>query len=143
MLRVAQGAPSRGERSNCGAERVDTYTIRACSPRMSNLKHQSRMHSAPNGRARGVKKCIGRVSPASGQAQKSQPMVVCESAPEGGGRADTLFAGKAERTAKIAIETNQKPCMLQMSESLACWPLQETRTSKRRRCQNHRVISRI
>jgi hypothetical protein len=33
------------------------------------------MHSARSERARGVKKCIGIVSPASGQAQKAQPMV--------------------------------------------------------------------
>ena len=48
-------------------------------------------------------KYIGRVSPASGQAQKSQPMVVNASRHQGG-KADTLFAGKAEWTAKVAIE---------------------------------------
>ena len=63
-------------------------------------------------RAASKKNCIGRVSPASGQAQKSQPRVSMRVGTGRGGRADTLFAGKAERTAKIAIE--------RQTRSLAC-----------------------
>ncbi len=50
--KVAQVPPSRlgGERSNCqcGAERVDTYTIRACSHQKTELANWS---TAPGGRA--------------------------------------------------------------------------------------------
>jgi hypothetical protein len=46
-----------------------------------SLRSGQVMHSAPNWRARGPCKVYGRVSPARGQAQKSQPMAVnCESA---------------------------------------------------------------
>ena len=58
-------------------------TNQACRPRMS--KHQSRMHSAPNGRARGVKKykSVELVRPVGRHRNLNQELV-CESALEEG-----------------------------------------------------------
>ena len=101
-------------------------TNQACRPRMS--KHQSRMHSAPTGRARGVQSISVELVRPVGRHRNLNQKSVCESAPEGGGRADTLFAGKAERTAMIALErqTRSLACR-RRTKNLACWPLQETK----------------
>ena len=68
---------------------------------MSTVKNAQRPEQAC---ARREKYKFGRVkSLARGQANKtSADGRDCESAP--GGKADTLFAGKAEWTAKVAIE---------------------------------------
>ena len=65
--KVAQVPPSRGERSNCGAERVDTHTIRACSHQKTELAKME--HSARRACARCHKEADLRSKiPARGQA---------------------------------------------------------------------------
>ena len=46
MLRVAQGAPSRRERSNCGADEWTHSSNLACRPRMSTVKNAQRPEQA-------------------------------------------------------------------------------------------------
>ena len=108
MLRVAQGAPSRRERSNCGA---DEWTQHEPSLQTTN-------EQAPVKNAQRPERACARRPKYIRQSQSGQWAGTeisanghdCESAL--GGRADTLFAGKAEMTAKIAIE--------RQTRSLAC-----------------------
>ena len=184
MLRVAQGAPSRRERSNCGADEWTHSSNLACRPRMS--KHCQEC-AAPRPGVRAASKVYRQSqSLARGQANKtSADGRDCESAL--GGKADTPFAGKAERTAKVAIEERYE-CLAccRRTKALHAGPLQDTKPgtadrsvdwlpyrpgtgvssagrplqcccqngvgmptcpevlkepSRRRRCQNHRVIN--
>jgi len=109
MLRVAQGAPSRRERSNCGA---DEWTQHEPSLQTTNEQAPVKNSQRPERACARRQKSISRQSQ-SGQwagTEISANGHDCESAL--GGRADTLFAGKAERTAKIALE--------RQTRSLAC-----------------------
>ena len=122
MLRVAQGAPSRGERSNCGAERVDTYTIRACSHEMSKLSNME--NSARRACARCQKKpiCGVKFQPVGRPSKTSADGKDCESAPGGENRhASSLgkLNGSCDRgdirmpcMLQTVVSHKRKPCML-------------------------------
>ena len=109
MLRVAQGAPSRRERSNCGA---DEWTQHEPSLQTTNEQAPVKNAQRPERACARRQKCMVELVRPVGRHRNLNQKSVCESAPEGGERADTLFAGKAERTAKIAIE--------RQTRSLAC-----------------------
>ena len=106
------------------AERVDSI-IQGCRPRMS--KHCQEC-TAPRRACARRPKLFGRVqSSARGQANKtSADGRDCESAL--GGKADTPFAGKAERTAKVAIEERYE-CLAccRRTKALHAGPLQDTK----------------
>ena len=122
MLRVAQGAPSRRERSNCGA---DEWTQHEPSLQTTNeqapVKNSQRPERAC---ARRQKNCIGRVSPASGQAQKSQPKVSMRVGTGRGGEPTRSSLGKLkgrrrlrkrDKPEALHAGDERKPCVLASS----------------------------
>jgi hypothetical protein len=121
MLRVAQGAPSRRERSNCGA---DEWTQHEPSLQTTNEQAPVKNSQRPERACARRQKVYGRVSPASGQAQKSQPRVSMRVGTGRGGEPTRSSLGKLkgrrrlrkrDKPEALHAGDERKPCVLASS----------------------------